>query len=164
MEVMTNGVTSVQMNQNTHFLDASQIYGSDLDDAADLRTFKGGFLKVTPQKGHHELDLLPPDNNAEMDCSLSKAVTGVEPPPEVKCFKAGDFRSNENPDLAVTHTVFLRQHNKLAAELGYLNPHWEDERIYQEARRIVTAQMQHITYNEWLPVILGNSLLIASFQ
>ena len=65
-------------------------------------------------------------------------------------------RVNEHPNLGVTHTVFLREHNRLAAELvGRLDPTWDDERLYQEARRILTAQMQHITFNEWLPIVIG---------
>ena len=67
----------------------------------------------------------------------------------------GDFRVNQTPDLAVTQTIFLRQHNLLVADLARINPHWNDERLYQEAKRILTAQMQHITYNEWLPIVLG---------
>lgn len=63
---------------------------------------------------------------------------------------------NQHPDLMVTHTVFQRQHNRLATQLAELNPGWDDERLYQEARRILIAQMQHITYKEWLPMIIGN--------
>ena len=64
-------------------------------------------------------------------------------------FCAGDTRSNEQPGLTAFHTVWVREHNRLAKELSYLNPYWDDERLYQEARKINIAEMQHITYNEW---------------
>ena len=57
------------------------------------------------------------------------------------------------------HTVFMREHNRLVTILARLNPRWDGERLYQEARRINVAQYQHIVYKEWLPVVLGNQMM-----
>ena len=68
----------------------------------------------------------------------------------------GDARVEEMPLLTVMHTLLVREHNRVAARLAQLNPSWNDEIVYQESRRIVVAEMQHITFTEWLPNILSN--------
>ena len=51
---------------------------------------------------------------------------------------------------------YFREHNRVADRLSLLNPCWDGERVYQEARRIVVAQYQHIVYKEWLPAVIGS--------
>lgn len=63
------------------------------------------------------------------------------------------------PTTAAFHTLWIRQHNTVTKQLKIRNMHWEDERLYQEARRIVGAQIQHITFNEFLPIIIGRELI-----
>lgn len=68
---------------------------------------------------------------------------------------------NIEPQLAVIHTIWLREHNRIADKLAKLNSDWSDEILYQEARRIVIAEIQHITYKEWLPIVLGRRYIRA---
>ena len=63
------------------------------------------------------------------------------------------MRANENVVLSSLHTVFVREHNRLAGEIAVANPTWTDEQVYQRARKIVGAQLQTVTYNEFLPAL-----------
>lgn len=75
------------------------------------------------------------------------------------CFAAGDARVNEQTLLAAMHTLWVREHNRIAKLLKRYNPQWGGEEIYQEARKIVIAEIQHITYTEYLPKVIGSDAL-----
>lgn len=137
-----------QINTITSFIDASQIYGSDPARAAWLRTFRRGKLKVRSTEAG---ELLPFN-----DGTVSNA-NPVGRPAETLVV-AGDDRANEQPGLTVLHTTFVREHNRQATRLGRMHPSWNDERLYQEARRLVGAEMQVITVREFLPALLGRPL------
>ena len=69
--------------------------------------------------------------------------------------------------LTVMHTIWMREHNRIAKRLGNINPHWNDETLYQTARSIVIAELQAITYEEYLHEVLGRDLykeLIGPYQ
>ncbi|KAH7975007.1 hypothetical protein HPB49_022626 [Dermacentor silvarum] len=71
------------------------------------------------------------------------------------CFKGGDRRVNQNIGLLLMHTIWFREHNRVARKIARVNPHWDDERLFQVTRRIVEARLQHIVYNELLKEVLG---------
>ena len=77
------------------------------------------------------------------------------------CFAAGDIRANEQQGLTSFHTLFLREHNRIARTLKKLNSKWTGETIFQETRKIVGAILQKIVYEDYLPIILGPNALPA---
>ena len=117
-----------QINVITALIDASNVYGSDAATTASLRASGGGRLLM------------------QDDGSLPFDARGF--------YRAGDERANENIGLTAMHTLFAREHNRLAAEFAGANPDWTDQQIFDAARRRVTAQLQSITVNEFLPVLL----------
>lgn len=133
-----------QINSVTSFIDASNVYGSDAARAAELRTFSGGRL-VTSADG-----LLPGYNTGGFKNDDPLGL-GSE------LFLAGDIRANEQVGLTATHSLFLREHNRLAGLLQAQNPGLSDEQLYQSARKIVGAEMQIVTYKEFLPALMGSS-------
>jgi hypothetical protein len=121
-----------QINATTSYIDASHLYGPSGGVADSLRTFRNGTL-ITSAGG-----LLPRVTAA------GKII-------------AGDERASENVALSATHALFVREHNRLATLIKAQDGALSDEEIYQWARKIVGAEMQAITYREFLPALMGNA-------
>ncbi|XP_026317732.1 uncharacterized protein LOC113228591 [Hyposmocoma kahamanoa] len=64
-------------------------------------------------------------------------------------------KCNDGTPTAPLYKAILSEHNRIAGELYSLNPFWDDTTLFLETRRAVAAIIQHITYNEFLPVLLG---------
>ena len=139
-----------QINEITSYIDGSQVYGSTEEETHNLRDFVSnrGLLRsglIMPSGK----SLLPPNRGEPVDCQVDATKL------HVPCFQAGDFRVNEQLGLLSTHTLWMREHNRIAEELVRYNPHWDADVLFHEARKILAAQLQHITYTAWLPKILG---------
>lgn len=135
-----------QVNAITSWIDASQVYGSDTTRAAALRTNGGTGAKLATSANN-----LPGYNTV----GLSNDNNG--PTAANQLFLAGDVRANENVALTAMHTVFLREHNRLVDVISTQQPSLNEEQKYQLARKLVGAEMAAITYNEYLPSIMGNA-------
>ena len=124
------------INFITPFIDATVVYGDSLSDAAllsELRVADSCLLRTS------QGDLLP----------LSE---------DNMTFVAGDVRAAEQSILTALHVLFLREHNRLCSELGDYYPTWTQEQLFWKARQILIAKLQHITYEEWLPTFLGDTV------
>ena len=142
----STGITTPrqQVNSVTSFIDGSMVYGSSLERANALRTMSGGRMQTSAG------DLLP----FNVDLLHNANDSGIVPDNEL--FLAGDVRSNEQPGLTAMHTLFVREHNRIADDITIAQPGLSDEDIYQQARRTVSGIVQSITYNEFLPAIIGD--------
>jgi peroxidase len=131
----------VAKNIASTWIDAGVVYGATLARSRKIRVFDGGLLKVS--SGPHG-DLLPVDNETSM------ANGGY--------YLAGDERANVNLPMVCLHTLFHLEHNRRARKLAKENPNWNDETLFQEARRFVIAMLQKVHFNEYIPAILGKPL------
>ena len=122
-----NGIRQ-QINKQTPLIDGSMVYGATPDETEHLRSHTGGQMKM------------------EDGFLLADPDTTV---------LAGDERAAEQPGLLSLQTLFVREHNRHATQIAKNNPLMSDDRIFAEARKIVTAEIQAITYNEFLPILLG---------
>jgi hypothetical protein len=120
-------------NPNSHWWDASQVYGSSSDVATKIRTGEGGKLKLEPTK------LLPVD-------------------PETGVHFSG-FTENWWIGLAMLHTLFTLEHNHVCDVLARQYPSWNDRQLYGRARLINSALMAKIHTIEWTPAILPHPVV-----
>ncbi len=129
-------------------IDGSQIYGSTEERTADLRSFEGGKLRMSDDPASDD-GLMP---LADPDSFMAGDIHSDDP-----VFLSGDIRANENPALASMHTVMAREHNYWAERLAEEHPDWTDDQLFDAARQIVTYELQSITYEQWLPHLIGEA-------
>jgi len=120
-------------NLNSHWWDASQIYGCDREMAARLRTNSHGKLRIEPT------GLLPVD-------------------PETGVHFSG-FTDNWWIGLAMLHTLFTLEHNFICDLLSHQHPQWDDEQLYRKAKLINSALMAKIHTVEWTPAIVPHPII-----
>lgn len=153
------------INRITHHLDGSNIYGSDDTQQAGLRTFEDGLLKTAsydiPVFGAPPF--VPPVHLDDMPVTyadgcnnLVKVLTLLQGVPDELVTCVGDSRGHENVMLTAVHVVWMREHNRRARALAVEHPDWDDEQLFQEARRWTIAHYLRVIYDQWLPALLGS--------
>jgi len=149
--IVVDGVRK-QQNETSSYIDGTTVYGSTIERAYALRRLDGTGKLKTGFSDNGEIML--PYNVENLDNAVPTGRTASE------FYLAGDVRANENVLLSSIHVLFVREHNRLCdiIALEYPSIAGKDEMIYQHSRRLVIGMIQHITFEEFLPALLGESL------
>jgi len=115
---------------DSHWWDASQIYGSNADFAGAIRSGEKGKLRIDDQ------GLLPADLQAHVD------LQGV----------AANFWIG----LGLLHTLFSLEHNAICDAIAADEPSWTDDEIFERARLTTSALLAKIHTTEWTPAIIAH--------
>lgn len=132
------GVPREQTSLITSFIDATNVYGTTASRIGWLRSYSGGKLKTS------QGNMLPINDGTQDNAMPSKSM-----------FVAGDVRSNEQTSLLSMHTLWMREHNWWCDKIKATYPSLTDEEIFQKARIMVESEKQAITFNEFLPLLVG---------
>jgi hypothetical protein len=142
-----------QLNTLSSYIDASNVYGAEptrlewlrvgpvdgdmSNNGARLMLTANGFLPRVGARGD-------PSTAPAMD--LMGPLVGTPN----RAVVAGDVRANENIALTALHTLFAREHNRIVSSLP---SSLSTEERFQIARRVVGAEIQYITYTQFLPAL-----------
>jgi hypothetical protein len=121
------------INENTHWWDGSHVYGSSPAAQASLRAGREGKVLVSPS------------GRLGIDPVTGKEITG--------------FTENGWVGLSLLHGLFALEHNAICDKLKQHNPHWDDERLFQQARLVNSALLAKIHTVEWSTAILPREVL-----
>jgi hypothetical protein len=139
------GTPREQINKITSYIDGSMVYGISKEVVTKLRTLKDGKMKL--QKGG-----IIPFNTFGLanDNPLGRPPTAL--------LIAGDTRSNVQPGLIALHSLFVREHNRQCDIYLKMFPNATDDEVFEAARTIVIAEIQAITFREFLPALFGRTM------
>jgi hypothetical protein len=125
------------VNENSHWWDGSQVYGSTPAEQASLRIGRDGKLVVSPS------------GRLGVDPVTGKPITG--------------FTENIWVGLSLLHALFALEHNAICDKLKKHNSQWDDERLFQQARLVTSALLAKIHTVEWSTAILPRELLSTGY-
>ncbi|MGG7569520.1 peroxidase family protein [Streptomyces sirii] len=124
------------INENSHWWDASQLYGNDLEMQRRLRSGENGRLRLP-----HSGSLFPDEPDLD------------------EANKPGFWLG-----LAMMHIVFILEHNAICDRLRGEYPDWPDEQLFQRARLINAALIAKIHTVEWTPAVISHPTTIAALR
>ncbi|KRA28123.1 MULTISPECIES: peroxidase family protein [unclassified Nocardioides] len=132
-EIASGCPAPVFANQETHWWDGSQIYGSGKDRQDEMRTFVDGKIKV-----------------GDDGRLLKSSIPGID---------LTGMKENYWVGVGLLHTMFSREHNAVCDELKKAYPSLSDQRLFELGVLVVSALIAKIHTVEWTPCVLRHPAL-----
>ncbi len=132
----SDGQPPTHLNTETHWWDASQVYGSSPIIEKLIRTGVGGHV------------LLDAKGNIPFDPPNMPPIPGVD---------IAGITGNWWIGLAMMHTLFMREHNSICDYLAAIHPSWTDDQLFDHARLINAALIAQIHTTEWTTALLADA-------
>jgi hypothetical protein len=136
VDATSDGGPPTYRNTETHWWDASQVYGSSPIIEKIVRAGTAGHVKLSPE-----------------------GVIPFDPPnmPPIPGVDIAGVTGNWWLGLAMMHTLFMMEHNSICDHLAAVYPSWDDDQLFDHARLINAALIAKIHTVEWTPALLADS-------
>ncbi|WP_300036843.1 peroxidase family protein [uncultured Roseobacter sp.] len=150
--------TRLKRNTSNHEIDLCPLYGrtEDQTDALRLKSGKKGMKgRLRSQMiGREEFPpFLYKDGEVDPDFAVLDPPLGssdIDDARRAKLFAVGGDRVNSVPQVSMMNTLFMREHNRLAAEIETAHPDWDDDRIFETARNTVVVIFIKIVVEDYI--------------
>ena len=159
-------------NNSNHQIDLCPLYGRTAEQTKVLRVqnptnAERGKLRSQTEHGEEFPPFLFKDGKRDPDFSALDTPLGLSSLEE-KCnsenaeeamgaralrdriFAVGGDRVNSVPQVSLMNTLWLREHNRLATEIGLLYPKWDDDQVFEVSRNIVIAQFITVVVEDYI--------------
>jgi prostaglandin-endoperoxide synthase 2 len=153
--------TDPRKTTSNHEIDLCPLYGRTLAQTNVLRDMdstpgrRGRLKSQMNEAGEEFAPFLYMNDGTQLDPQFATldpplGVSGVPAARLKTLFAFGGDRANSTPFAAMMNTLWLREHNRIAATLELQNPGWDDERVFQTARNIVIPLFIKIVVEQYI--------------
>jgi prostaglandin-endoperoxide synthase 2 len=146
-----DGVRDTLRTASNHEIDLAPLYGRNANVTAQLRAGSRGLLKSQPIRGEEYPEYLCEGGRRKDEFSDLPTPLGFRDLSAVQ--RDGLFAMGTdvtNLGFVAFNVLFLREHNRIARELGAANPDWGDEQVFQTARNVLTVILLKIVVEEYI--------------
>lgn len=137
-------------NESNHEIDLIQIYGLTEAVTGQLRAHEGGLLLSQTLEGEEYPPYLYDGDRRVFDRVTVVRAEQITPQQRRQLFAFGSDTGNLQIGFVMMGVLFLREHNRIARSLASAYPGWDDERLFQTARAILTVILIKIVVEEYI--------------